>query len=305
MITYEKYISVLDDLRIDHGLTVEELCEGIISPRSYYRYLNKTSVITMDILHQLINRLNLNLGNVAIYGIHFKSEDAGVTRFIFRVHNKSYHDIKPIYERVLKLNLSNRVAELCLNTFIYKYQKDVNEITADEYREKLLLIYEEVKDLHKKDIRIVLIYISLIEIGENVISYAEIADLILEIDFRVESMYYFFALDRALRLSVKANVSNMEKYRRFLKHAKMIFDYFYIRNIMMNYSLYIAYEKYKTNDYYNEDLYKHLTNAIGIYGKPLINEIFYNVGEVFKINAKDFLVKETKKQIERSYIKLI
>jgi transcriptional regulator with XRE-family HTH domain len=54
-------VDALESLRKKHKLSEKSLCEGIISARTYRRYIFLDSNIPYDILSQLLNRLNTSL----------------------------------------------------------------------------------------------------------------------------------------------------------------------------------------------------------------------------------------------------
>ncbi len=308
MITYKDYFEILEEIRIEKNVSVEALCEGVISPRTYYRHLKESKTIKMDVFTRLMNKFDLDLSNITLYGIHFRKEDTGVIRFIFRTQMKSYHDMDPIYERILKLKQDDTLSSLSLRSFILKYEYETGKISKDEYEEEINIIVQKIKDLPINNIYLASIYLSLLEIKpENeYITINELADLIKEMDFRINSFEYFISLERVLFIFINNNIIT-PKYKEFLTHANLIFSHFYIRDVLMNYALFKAYE-YKIDNDINQmesELYKYIINSSYIYGGKRIEEVIKNLKNNFNVDYKGLLVKNIKLKINSSHINLI
>ncbi len=309
MITYKDYFSILEEIRVERKVSVEDLCENIISVRTYYRYLKDMSPINITVFTKLLDRLNLELTALTIYGIHFRAENNGTAAFIFRVHFHSHHDIIPIYQRVLNLNPKEDIDFYSLKSFILKYEYDVGIINNEEYERKLIELLEKTKNHSKMDIRLMSIYLSLLEIKpkNDYITLNEVIDIVMGIDFRINALYYYLALDRVIQLLIRKKTTTKEQYEQFLDHAKVIFDHFYFRDALMNYAFYEAFKAKinKEKENLNNKLYKHAIYSLSRYGNQQIQKVITTFKKTFDIDYQDFLIKETKNRKTLSHINLI
>ncbi len=67
METINDFNKIIDHLRITNDISVDELCDGIISTRTYFRYINNIQNISLSTLSLLLDRLNINYGQLASY----------------------------------------------------------------------------------------------------------------------------------------------------------------------------------------------------------------------------------------------
>ena len=93
------YMLVLDEIRISKKIPIVDLCQNIITERTYYRMLKANQVKT-DVFTQLINRLGVELSEFIHYAVFVRKNDSRF-KFIYRVHTKFYRDIAEHYQAML------------------------------------------------------------------------------------------------------------------------------------------------------------------------------------------------------------
>lgn len=295
MITYKDCYKILDDIRIEKNMSVEEFCEGIISPRTYYRYLKSNEQLKIDTFSKLVDKVGLNLGNLVLYGIHFKQEDPGIIKFIYREHFKSYHDIKPIYEKVKTIDKLDKLDSVALQTYILKYEYDNHLITKEDYHNELMKLMAVIGDRPNNNIHVLVVKTALFELDpkNEYIDLDTLGNSVINIDFRLSAMYYVLTLDKILSLMLEHTTINPTLYETTFKQAQIFIDYMPLKNLTTNYKLYHAYNLYlkKNIEGAYEQLSLYLLEMITLYGGKEYESFAKRVTKVFKINIKNFLIE--------------
>ena len=119
--TYKHYFKILEELRLSKRVTVENLCDGIISERTYYRYLASEQDIKLDVIDKLAKKLNISTQDIIHHAYFVRQEDPGITRFIYRVHVSHHNDIEPLYQKVKALSLESESFQKALDVHVHKY----------------------------------------------------------------------------------------------------------------------------------------------------------------------------------------
>lgn len=86
MNNYLSMMITLDNIRLSKKITVQELCEGICSPRSYSRYLSGDTTITLDVLLMLIDRVRIPLNEFSVlYRRHMEESNSPDAYFVYNM----------------------------------------------------------------------------------------------------------------------------------------------------------------------------------------------------------------------------
>lgn len=308
MITFKKYFEILEEIRIEKKISVDDLCENIISTRSYFRYLNSTSPIRMDIFSKLMNRLKLDLTNIVLYGVHFKGDSAGDYRFVFRTHFKSYHDIIPIYHKALKTSQAHP-KDIVLKSFILKYEYEIGTLTKEVYIKEITALIHQMSPRQTKTVDALCIYLSLLEVKPNnqLITLSQVMDLFETLDIRMNAMYYFTSLERILFLMMGNKDISIETYSNFLKEAESACKYFPIADTLINQALFNAYKHELLNQESECEnmLYQYCMYAVSIYGNERMKHVINLLKKNFDMNFHSFITEKTQRKINQSFINLI
>lgn len=133
--------NLLNELRIEQGMTITELCADIVSERSFIRYLKKEQfAVRTQVFTKLLKRLDLDFLQFMLYYTHYYQTDSGIYRFLGRVRFGHYRDIEPIYELILNYQSNNRIDELLVETYINFYEFDSGKIAEEKFKNRFLEI---------------------------------------------------------------------------------------------------------------------------------------------------------------------
>lgn len=300
---YGSYYRLLDELRIAKGYTIAELCDGIISERTYLRQIKNGSKVNFTTFSKLLDRLDTGMGQFMTYMIHFDKSDTGVNRFAIRVHMYHFMDIGPIYELILKYKSENKIETLMVEAFKLEFEYLIKKITKEEFKIRYQVILESLKSLGTENLIIHLIkfiYHSYFR-EENTIDHKKFGQMLIDYNSNLSLFYYIMLMDKYLSFITQQSEIDFDIYEKILKTLEAYFIYMNVKNYELTIQTYHAFLHHVKQDYKMRDkyLYKALMNSLVIHSdyaqeayKELINQGFGLDVEKFLLDYTEYIEVE-------------
>jgi hypothetical protein len=127
MIRYEVLVKHIDDLRQKRGMTITTFTEGIVSERTYRRYVNEHKVFTFEVLVKLVHKLNMRMRDVLMYAFNQISVSHHEEIYFAHFMTLRNHDLaKPYYEKIKDRPFETHIGSIYLPVLMqyYQYPKD-------------------------------------------------------------------------------------------------------------------------------------------------------------------------------------
>lgn len=309
MITYKEYFQILDELRISNNMSVSELCEGVMSERTYFRNLYSNEKIKFSNFIKLLQKLEIGIAHFVIYAIHLRGEDTGVIKFVSRVQTKSFFDIKPIYEKVLKFNTDDKLFALVVKAFIKKYEYLIEKINKDEYKNELELMINQFDNDSPINIFEITIYSMYIEL-ENKLEVNQIKEIIntlINMDLSLGYFYHLCSLDNLIFSLLDKNIIEDELMRSLIEKFQMAVRFISHKSFYLKNYLYTAYLNYldKNESEMRKNLLLFATNHAIVNGKDVYELGKKKMKSLFNLDFDEFLKKESNKAFNLAKFKII
>ncbi|ABX81640.1 transcriptional regulator [Acholeplasma laidlawii] len=294
---YGSYYKLLDELRIAKGYTIADLCEGIISERTYLRQIKNGSKVNFTIFSRLLDRLDTGMGQFMTYMIHFDKSDTGVNRFAIRVHMYHFMDIGPIYELILKYKSDNKIETLMVEAFKLEFEYLINKITKDEFKIHYQVILESLKSLGTENLIVHLIkfiYHSYFK-EDNIIDPKKFGQMLIDYNSNLSLFFYIMLMDKFLSFMTQQETIDFDIYEQILKKFEAYFIYINVKNYETSLETYHAFLYHVKHDYKMRDsyLYKALMNSLVIHSTYAHEAYKDLIRHGFNLDVDQFLIDYT------------
>ena len=286
------YMLVLEEIRTSKKISVVELCQDIITERTYYRMLKSKEVRT-DVFSQLTDRLGIDLSEIIHYAAFVKKNDPRF-KFLYRVHTKFYRDIEEHYQALIHYQDPSDELDLLLNVYKKKYLYETNQMSKEDYHTHLIGYLPLIQANTVFNIYLFTIQLEMIKELPNHhdFSLKEVANNLYNEEFSYSVILVAICYDALLLMLLKSNnedeamIKLMSKYEMFTSH-------FPSRYFLMRYNLYKAYiGKVENQDKVsNQYLFKFLMNALSMLEDDDYQQQEILVTNTFKINCTEFLYR--------------
>lgn len=279
------------------------MCEGIISERTYFRYLISSSKISYSSFERLLARLNIDLSQFITYAVFVRSENS-VIKFLNRVHTQTFFDIEPLYQQVLNVQSEDILYTRVIKAYIKKYEYLIRKIEKEEYIAELEAIIDTFEKNAPLSVYHIAIYVLYIEINNAVSKELinKVVDNILTLDHTMSFFIYLCSLDTLIYTIIDKNIKR-ELVERFSQMVNFVaFKTFSLKNY-----LYTAFLNYMDQD--QEAMYKNLLhyaiNLAVIYGGEQLHKGKEKFQSLFGFNFDEFIVNESKRVLKSDLFNLI
>lgn len=120
-------ISCIEELRLKKKLTLTEFTEGIVSERTYRRYVNASEAFSFEVLISLVKRLNMRMKDVITFA--FNQLSVKHQEEIYFAHYATLRQnehAKPYYEKLIGKTLQSHLSSIYVPILLhyYDYPKD-------------------------------------------------------------------------------------------------------------------------------------------------------------------------------------
>ena len=298
MRSFKDYFLVLDEIRKSRGVTVTDLCEDIISERTYYRHMISNNNIRFDVFNQLASRLNVQPYEIIQYATFVRTGDPGVTRFMYRVHVQHFDDIDEIYKDVIKLNQEKDGLSLLLKVYIKKYECIIGKINNDEYKQVLIEVEEIMRGFKLPNVYVYTFRtLYLLEFGDTeTVSLQETVKLLTDCDPGFGVLFLNFAFFNIFLVILKTRNIGIEVYNKLFEKMSTVVQFFPHKYFHTRYMLYSCYGDYLSNNIeaVNQNIYRYLLGNILLLKQDRFDEETKIVKELFDIEPMEYLRKQIK-----------
>lgn len=265
---YNFFISVIDDVRKSRNITIEDLTDEIISPRTYIRYVHNQQDARTLIIQKLLDRLDLKFSEVIFHYIHKASGQSDMNMFMIHFKRNHFEMCHPYY-----LKLKSKIDEsidysYLIQAYLLLYELKLKIINQDDFSSQMNLLLSKVRSLpvvsmytHYFNI----LYILNIENASMIFS-EEFDFLLEEENISKRILQYLYLAPEVVKYMIKQEMSPnainklIQAHKRALIYRQDIYcesDSFYIEALFNQYT--------KNTKMMEEMLYKYclIQNVIG------------------------------------------
>lgn len=301
------YYQALNEIRKSKNVSIADICEGIISERSFYRLMKSDAKIRMETFVKLANKLDVSPYEVITFATFVAKGDPQLSRFVFRVHTNHYDDIGRIYDEVRFKKVDNTPLSLYITMNILKYEKSINAIDSETYQVKMASLYdccisEKYNSLYTSAVEVE--YLSNQEQVDFTKLYFNI-NQIIQMDFKISVFFYIMILDNCI--SYLINIEDMDRtiYKKAIKRYEEVIQSFPNKYFHTNFLFFIAFDKLLENNDFTIDLYKHLLGIIRDRDGNRLKYELERIEHLFKVDYRQILIQNTLKELQGQQFILI
>lgn len=270
MIKKERLTKLLDELRHSKQIKVSDFTHDVISERNYRRYINEEQSLPFNVLVELVNKLNMQMGDFLIYALNKTAVDFQQEIYLEHyIQTGQLEEADKLFEEMDHESYQTHIGSLYLPILIQKYFYLKKQLPKDAYvsyaldridlttlskqqvidrqhLEVLILLLED-SDAHTQSIIIPIIY-DVITQKKALISFKTNVDINHAIQVLIKALFsneslkslYQDLLPSLLELSLSHTVnSHLEPgYKEFLTHS---ITFFKEANDMPSYRRYVYY----------------------------------------------------------------
>lgn len=309
MTSFSTYIRILDELRQSKGISVATLCDGVISERTYYRYMNSNREVKFEVFKRLADNLDIDTYDVIHYAMFVRTGDPGITRFVYRVHLRFFDDIEPLYQTIKHRVEPAREYHELIQTYVKRYEAMTGKITWDEYNKHLASLESFIVDFPNQTVTGVSLALHFACAFSNhpVIRIERILERFLELDHRMALLLYLIGFDHLLHHVVGTDLVAYDLFAKAKARLAEIIPYFPHKFFLMRYYLYDAYCLQQEKRYVERDdsLYQSLMTMIILEdGEPFQTDL-ERIRSMFTIDPIPFLKDRTRLDLRGGRFKRI
>lgn len=293
------YMLVLDEIRSSKKISIADLCQDIITERTYYRMLKANQVKT-TVFSQLINKLGVDLSEFIHYAVFVRKNDSRF-KFIYRVHTKFYRDIAEHYQAMLQYQDPDLELDLLIRVYLKKYEYEIQSISQMEYFSYLGTLVPVIKANTTFNIYLFTIQLILQEAIPNQldITLKQSADQLFHEEFSYSVILVAICYDMLLQMLMKSG-NDPDSVVQLMGRYEVFMSYFPSRYFLMRYDLYKAYlcKLQVDTSTMTTYLFKFLMNALSMVEETENIKQTQFVSAVFNLDVNDFIYKMTLHQIQ-------
>lgn len=300
MVSANQYYEVIEEIRLAKSMPVTELCQDIISERTYYRNLHSQGHIRFDILSKLSKRLGVSAEQLIHYAVFVRKGDPSITRFMYRVHLHYFDDIEPIYEKVKHHTGLGESYALLTNAFISKYESLVGIISRREYEELLHGYAQRALAINDIFLSSVLSLYAVEIKQQTLVDINRLLDYFIAYDYKTGLIFYLNTVDLLLDFALDNSCVDLLRYKDALKHYGDALTFFPHKYYHTKYALYKAYLYRLEEDLEGSDkaLYHYLMGINVLLGNELYLKAITRVESVFKKDVRQFMIQKSMEMLK-------
>ncbi len=307
------YITAIDEIRKDKGMSITELTDGIVSERSYYRYIKLEQDVNFELLEKFVKKLNVDLPALLIYSLYTKKKDIGARSFLTQFYRKNYDEAFPLYTQLSTLykkeddqdRFVNESEEfiVVLAVILKKYEYLTNKCNQEEYLDILKNKFDYFFSLNDKNVN-KLAFMSLFveEFPDNKeYSLKTVFELLTDREyFKHGIILYLLSADRILQIIKGHNKFDIETYEKIAENFFYICytygDSTYIHDA--NFHKAIVHFRKGEQELYEDFLFKYLMGRVFLRKENEFERDVAIIKSVFDIDVMTFQQDYAKKILD-------
>ena len=146
----QNYAYHLDNLRREHGFTIERFCADIVNPRNYSRYLSGERTITTDKINLFCNRLKISQSDFYYSANERDRYELKKINHLYKMIEKhEYKQFLEVLESIKEERFINIQNERYLSYCVQKYYFDLGKISNEQIMSELCSISNYPNCLNK------------------------------------------------------------------------------------------------------------------------------------------------------------
>lgn len=289
------FVSVIEEVRKSKRIDIEDLTEGIVSSRTYKRYVYQQKEARISIIEKLLQKLDLKFSEVIFHYIHKSTGQSDMNMFMIHFKREHFDLCQPFY-----IKLKNKIDEAIdysylIQAYLVLYEFKLDMISSIDFTQQMVQLKDKMDALPLKTMYHHYFYILYtVFVNDNTTSILDELDFLLEKDnVSKRILQYLFLLPEVVKHMIKHKLSakDIDKLIQVHKHA-LVFrqdihcesDSFYIQAL---YYHYIGDELSKENVLYK---YCIMQNVIG---NKLSHELMEEVNRYFNVNCHQIIENKT------------
>lgn len=291
-----KVITLIDNFRRLNDVTIDSLIEGITSDRSYRRYLNGEQEATIELTHQLAERLNMNVFDLIRYIPKDTTETDFIENTILNTFNQTKTNKLKSYETLKNKNYRGESLNRFVEFLLKRNAKDIGVVSLKEYEEYLDQLKSDLNMQTSKSPISIIIWLFILEDSFEQKKYDAIS---IEIENMLQDNKHLgitiFSSLLYLRISYHNNITT---YKKLYDIAFKLEEFTVLNPLIVQRSssvFYLAYYAYMTdnNDEFEEYLFSFLQGLDYVVDTKTKIEIYNEIEEKTNIIIKKFLQDKT------------
>lgn len=288
-----RYMTIIDDIRKQKHFSVQELTEGIMSTKTYYRYKNGKTVLTLDKLFQMINRMKVDILDLLNYFISYHHDEISIDIYVIAILQGNHNFVEKAYQTLTASVSPNKDRSIAIELLYQKYQYHNHKKSLSDYQEHLRNMKQEFEQNHDN---IYTMLSNLILLMDTEPFDSDLATSLL-VAYRDDILYkqriplYLISVNYLLRHSMRQGYSNMEEYKTTLELFEDLAHKYDSKTTIDLAKLYYAYYYFNTDAKQRgkEYLFQYLNSIYFTYRVDDIVEKLDIVSEVFHIDPETFV----------------
>ena len=295
------FLKELEQIRKKRKMTVEELCDGVISPRSYYRHLEENDIkkkaMKFMTLEKLMGKLNVTIFDLIILSYVSKnSQDPGSLQFVYCIYRNRIDLIKDLAKKLEDYHSDNLLINKFIDMHIYKYRYLRKEISLSGYCKLLKKVLSDVYKVESINVYKKFIMIECFRINQNMVDEEMLYKYVLEHDFCMNPIYSFIMISMYLRTILSKKLLTFSQREAIFNKYQEMGQYYNVLKPLIELNLYHAYISRDKGEEIEEKIYliKYINGIISITYGPNIEAEFEMIKDEFGYDYKELLKLERK-----------
>ncbi|MGD9910685.1 MAG: helix-turn-helix domain-containing protein [Candidatus Izemoplasmatales bacterium] len=287
------YSKILEEVRKSKKMSISDLCENIISERTYFRYMKDDQFIKYETFAKLALRLGMEPYEAIQYATFIRKGDPGVTRFIYRVNSKQFFDIEEIYERLIPYHEVVEEYDVLLQAYLNKYRYQSNRISKEEYLARLNLSIHFFHNIPLSNIYSLAFHALFLEQSPHsewidIVTYTE---FLVKYDHSMGILLYAVTLDLITQIVYANNLVDISLFQKIVDKQAVILQFFPQKYFMTRYGLCYVHSMYNQGkfDEVQKELYQTLISLSVMFSSTQLKEQIDKIEKLYDINAIEFM----------------
>lgn len=229
MIGQSQFTEVIEHLRLQKKLTYQYFLEGIVSERSYRRYVNEGKSFSFEVLVSLVDKLNMRMRDFIIYALnHISIKHQDEIYLSHYLDHEMFDAATPYLERVhppFYTHLGKIILPLLLKRYEYKNNRIDKYQYIDYLKSQIQLEQIQFRKTVDRNTIKVLLFILQDGILEDQQKVIPILINVMLGEKQLISHQYDIDLNTMIQTLVKILFSNAFLKEVFSDHIDQIFQY--------------------------------------------------------------------------------
>lgn len=299
---YNYFIEIIEEIRKNKKINLEDLVDNIISSRTYWRYYKYEKEAKLNVVNALINRLNVSLSDIVFFKLHTKQKIHYLNEFLLLYSREKLHECKPLYESLLNYDNESEDYLILIHCFLRKYEMDMGIISSEQYINFLEESYKKVMLLNTDSMYTNYFY-SLYLLTFKTIDdfiYSKLIHFYLDesqVSKRILLYFYFIPDVINYLLDINYDIKVIEKVSVNFKQSITMRPDVYKINDYYKFQLRIDYLNNNIESF-NSNMFRYIMGIRVLKNKSEYQERIKEIQSLYNINVLELIHSETLKAFD-------